>query len=97
MRLVEAVAVLSQYADAVYAHIWMTGCYSAITSTHGGNDRVQIHKRTALAAHLDTEHQTGTSRDLEVGDFLVPLAASDVFPAGRVWRCIDNGMRITPM
>ena len=92
MRLVEAVAVLSQYVDAVhthvdavYTHMWMTGCYSAITDTHGGNDRMQTPKRTALVAHLDTKHQPGASRDIEVGDCLVPLAASDEFPVGRVW------------
>ena len=96
-RLEEAVAVLSRCVDAVYTHMWVTDCYYAITDTHCGNGRVQTPKRTALVAHLDVEHQPCTSRDIEVGDCLGPLAASDVFPVGWMWRCIDNGMRITPM
>ena len=83
--LVEAVAVLSRYVDAVYTHMWMTGCYYAIPDTHGGGDRMQATRRIARVARLDTEHQPSVGRDFELGDRLVPLAASDESPVGRVW------------
>ena len=77
----------------------MTGCYYATPDTHGGDGRMQATKRTTRVAHLDIEHQHFASRDIEVLKCLVPLAAGDEFPAGRIWWCIDNDndMRITSM
>ena len=63
----------------------MTGCGYAIPDTHGDGDRVQATRRTARVARLGFEHQPRVSCDVELGDRLVPPAASDEFPVGQVW------------